>query len=106
LIRSRTERNHLNRADQPITSRRVFWKEEVAALLATEPLTLTGERLGNMAIPHWGALELDPRRGKLSLNATVRQDRRHDLIRVREATRRPCPPLEWVVRELAASTLS
>jgi hypothetical protein len=65
----------------------VFWEEEVAALLATEPFLLASERLSNMAIPHWGALELDPRRGEMSLNAAVGQDRRHHLIRVRKSTR-------------------
>jgi hypothetical protein len=87
LIRARTEGDHLNCADQSITSWRVLWEEEVAALLATEPLTLTGERLSNMAIPYWGALELDPRRGEMPFNAAVGQDRRHHLIRVWEATR-------------------
>jgi hypothetical protein len=65
----------------------MFWEEEVAALLAAEPFAFASECFSNMSIPYWGALELDPRRGEMSLNATVRQDRRHDLIRVREATR-------------------
>ena len=64
----------------------MLWKEEMAALLPTEPRAPEGQHFSNVTIAHRGALQRDTSVAKLALHTRVRQDRRDHTLRAWKGT--------------------